>query len=209
MTSGLLDLPPELRVQIWELAVGNDNEYYLRRRSNNKHLSLPEPPILQVTKQIRREALSAYFKQNSFRIELGIDDFPSAADHMRTIARRYSHKPFGNLCFYVTHVAWDKIGRIYPLLEAVRSSNLHLPRPEARGIFGERIVFPALYITHRADAIEKVLRLGIALAESAVKESWAEEELRAKFVEWIEAGKDCPYAKNAMRRIREKRMVGL
>ncbi|KAK4494113.1 hypothetical protein PRZ48_014411 [Zasmidium cellare] len=64
----LMDLPPELRNSIYEMAVlkdklfddGNTDIYY-------KRFKIPEPGLLRVCKQIRDEALPIFYGDNIFR----------------------------------------------------------------------------------------------------------------------------------------------
>jgi hypothetical protein len=58
----LLDLPPELRVRIYEYAVWTDGECLITKVGG-----VPEPPLLMTSKAVRREAIDVYYSINAMR----------------------------------------------------------------------------------------------------------------------------------------------
>jgi hypothetical protein len=58
----LLDLPPELRVRIYEYAVWTDGECLITKVGG-----VPEPPLLTTSKTVRREAIDVYHSINAMR----------------------------------------------------------------------------------------------------------------------------------------------
>lgn len=61
--SALLELPPELRNDVYRLVLCNGNPVSVTATN------LPEPPLLAVCKQIRDEAVQIYYSENTFHIE--------------------------------------------------------------------------------------------------------------------------------------------
>jgi hypothetical protein len=57
-----LDLPPELRVRIYEYAVWTDGECLITKAGG-----VPEPPLLMTSKAVRREAIDVYYSINAMR----------------------------------------------------------------------------------------------------------------------------------------------
>jgi hypothetical protein len=58
----LLDLPPELRIKIYEYAVWTDGECMVTKTGG-----VPEPPLLMTSKAIRKEAMDVYYSINTMR----------------------------------------------------------------------------------------------------------------------------------------------
>jgi hypothetical protein len=58
----LLDLPPELRLRIYEYAVWTEGVCLITKAGG-----VPEPPLLMTSKMIRREAMDVYYSTNAMR----------------------------------------------------------------------------------------------------------------------------------------------
>jgi hypothetical protein len=65
----MLDLPPELRIKIYEYAVWTDGECMVTKAGG-----VPEPPLLMTSKAIRKEAMDVYYSINTMRfLVLSVD----------------------------------------------------------------------------------------------------------------------------------------
>jgi hypothetical protein len=63
-----MDLPPELRVEVYRLALVKQGAEYERLK-----YTLRPPPLAQVCKQVRAEVLPVYYGENAFHIDMDID----------------------------------------------------------------------------------------------------------------------------------------
>jgi hypothetical protein len=66
----LLDLPPELRVRIYEYAVWTDGVCLITKAGG-----VPEPPLLMTSKMVRREAMDVYYSTNAMRFVVTSYDY--------------------------------------------------------------------------------------------------------------------------------------
>ncbi|EME41270.1 hypothetical protein DOTSEDRAFT_26459 [Dothistroma septosporum NZE10] len=118
--TSLMDLPPELCVQIYEHALALTSPVRVQKPFG----ILQMPHLLSVSKIVRNEALPIYYQLNTFHIHLSMDEFPSAA---RWIAGRVADmggKPLRNVNFIISCISWGTVPTIMPLLELIWSRSL-------------------------------------------------------------------------------------
>ncbi|KAK5127893.1 hypothetical protein LTR85_005010 [Meristemomyces frigidus] len=97
LRSRFLERPPELRNRIYRFALVNDEPVQLLGAA------CEQPALLKAGRQLRREAISIYYSDNTFRIKIrdmdGIAMIP-----FRKLMVRYRFKAVkGNFIFYTTY----------------------------------------------------------------------------------------------------------
>lgn len=109
MAFRLFDLPPELRVQIYEyllLELGDFGIITLSRISDEKgrnHDSRTQPALLQVNRQIRAKACPIYYRKYVFvacsseQMEAWLATSPAKASYVQSILQPCPHKEHHNL----------------------------------------------------------------------------------------------------------------
>ena len=107
MKCRLLELPAELRAYIYELAVVTKRPIVVEPWALKAHPV--QPPLTQVSRQIRGESLPAFFSQNAFEIDLRYSYFqyrvrlpwiPALqASHLKHVTLRLPRCP-RNTCYY-------------------------------------------------------------------------------------------------------------
>ena len=177
----LMDLPPELRLRIYEYALTRTDTINLTRQ----RLSLRRgPPLLRVSCEIRKEALAAYFSRNTFRVDARILDFAAMADWLELLTKTCHPKAFTGLSFHVLDGKWSDLSQTLPLVQLIadRKIELHLglidvdaPPNEAR-VAKPRSLFSSNH-TSGGYYLQLALEMAVIAGARARKEKWEEGRL--------------------------------
>ena len=190
-------LPAETRNAIYELALLYDGSISIRER-RWEYGYAREAPLLQVSKQIREEAMLGFYGINSFGVALSTKptDIDWTIHKLQSIIDVCGTRPFKKLRFFANMPKCDS--SLLPLLEFIRSTGLklysdgdhakaaeHLTilKEESKRMRGPSILSPALTRSHM---LQDELEAALEMAMRASEDGLGQAEMEERFVggEW-------------------------
>lgn len=110
---GILKIPPELRVYIYEYLFHTEEntEMRIRKWPPTSTAGWQEPALLRTCHQVRIEATDIYYSSNNFLLQASTVDLPDACSWLETRIAAAQHKaqPFKSLRFYVPQPSWREL----------------------------------------------------------------------------------------------------
>ncbi|UJO19673.1 uncharacterized protein CLAFUR5_10044 [Fulvia fulva] len=120
--TSFLDLPAELRVQIYELVLPEARTI----RAQKPFGIIRMPHLLMASKLIRNEALPVYYQLNTFQVDLFMDQFLSAARWIAGRVQEMGGKAMRKVVFAISCPQWETVPKIVPMLELIWNRSLAL-----------------------------------------------------------------------------------
>ena len=217
-STNFLSIPGEISNEIYRLALIEDNvvDIRLRKRwssmsgwssaSSSEPFMKPspwrEPGILEVSKAIRQEASSIYYRSNTFELSLHLVHMDYAVQWLRYVIRLCGDRPFGRFSFYLLSGSWKDLHCIKPLTSLFMERDVLL-RPATfritRGahLGGERMGLleeNAASLFHIPDPViakfRRVLEQAVQLGKRGRVEEWHEDWFEVEFADWLDERMD-------------------
>lgn len=201
--TGFLSLPPEVRNEIYRMALGNEplfptNE--LARRVQGTRVALYPRPVMvfypplalmqyaplqqplnptwmQVNRLLRREVGSIFFGTRAMFLTATTRDVPILAAFLeRTVRDIGRADPFASLTIDIRDTTWQTLQDIAPLVEAVRSG------------LGENFTLLSRGARPRGNGrnLANSLRRGIDIGVRARQQGWGRVRTRREVGRWAE-----------------------
>lgn len=210
-----MSLPPEIRNQVYELALAEDEVIHIRPCKRGywaleQCLPAPalvpwrEPGLLQSCKTIRSEAFTMYYKLNEFEASLQLSDAQRASDWLRNMVKRCGNEPFKHFTFFITNTVWSDLHSSRRLATFFSEHNLVLTpvpcRPSGdimskwsswRRESFERYRKPEYECVFRMDdpaqtSFRIALEEAADLGRKAREEDWSEDWFEYEFGSWLD-----------------------
>lgn len=225
-----MSLKPEDRYRIYKFSLTfEDREMNLNSPSKMYRATLRRmTALLQVSKEIRDEALPLFLGENAIMYHL--DPFNQetcvkAATWLRHVARRFGRQPFQKTFRFGIHQRsiWTDLHAICPLLEAIHETGIVVsPGEERRAYVAALESGPVDGHLETMDGSlfrlvvgvgiypQRYLDLGVVMAEKAARDGWTKEQVEREYAQILELAKKSSAAKVAARQAaaREKKRSG-
>lgn len=179
-------IPAELRNRIYELVLAaepNAETTDLLRRVDNGSVrprrgNQPRnPDLIRVSGTTREEAGSIFFGERTMHIGTQLEGIPALVAYLRRTRRDIAQaRPFESLTIDITDTAWERLEEILPLLEFLRTNDLHV---------NDR--FNLLSRGSETAPLAFVLQGALALAVDAGRSRWNELRLQREVHAWATA----------------------
>ncbi|TKA81371.1 hypothetical protein B0A55_02072 [Friedmanniomyces simplex] len=211
-SNSLMTLPAELRNHVYEdvlvdsrpIRMFRDNGGRDRSQSTKrKRTPWREPELLAVSKAIRAETSTIYYRGNDFDIEVYLPDIADLCRRIRRLVERYGIRPFRSLRIVIPDADWSELryGRLLGLLfyQTGLQAGPGVGTGAARAGFKETQVLCTKYVK-----IEAALRAVIEIGRKSAREGWDQWRMEVEIDRWLEmclANKDKSSASKAWKSV--------
>ncbi|KAK1816627.1 hypothetical protein LTR12_008991 [Friedmanniomyces endolithicus] len=172
----LMTLPAELRNVIYEALLVRSEPIKI---NCVKHPRWRDPRLLRVSKAIRAEASTIYYKGNDFDFSILLSSLPGLCAKLLRLTERWGLRPVRSLRMTLYNPRWCHmhVGNDLAML-AYRGVQLYpIIRPGSLG--------PQEVISSRHDMCGTALVAALKIGEKGVEEDWGEKRMRARLKQWL------------------------
>ncbi|TKA46449.1 hypothetical protein B0A54_02281 [Friedmanniomyces endolithicus] len=171
-----MTLPAELRNVIYEALLVRSEPIKI---NCVKHPRWRDPRLLRVSKAIRAEASTIYYKGNDFDFSILLSSLPGLCAKLLRLTERWGLRPVRSLRMTLYNPRWCHmhVGNDLAML-AYRGVQLYpIIRPGSLG--------PQEVISSRHDMCGTALVAALKIGEKGVEEDWGEKRMRARLKQWL------------------------
>lgn len=168
-------LPAELRNEIYELALVSDNQVLISSEYEQEML----PGLFTTSKQIRLEASTIYYNNNTFKAHVEVKRIESFALWLRSRTAELGLRPFEDLRIVIPLSCWEEIFLFFPIIKVVHETGIEVREKPYDINDAETATF--LLCTCYGWESERTLEEAVMLGRTAREEKWSAERLRDAF----------------------------